>query len=133
MVVGMLFVLSLSSANAQQQQRHTPIRKAKEGKEMSRDYLRQQNQTDIINLTSSPSSPRLNQEKKSAVFFDMLNITADVESDIISGKLLLFDLEFTEDVYTDVDEIYSGQVRGSFCRLSMDEQKDDPSKGKRRI
>ena len=103
------------------------MRKTREGKKMAKDYLRQQNQTNM-NLTSSSPSLRWNQEKR-AVFFDMLNITADVENDIISGKLLLFDLEFTEDVYTDVDEIYSGQVKGSFCRFSMDEQKDDPSKG----
>ena len=103
------------------------MRKTKQGNDkMSRDVLHQRNHTNM-NLASSPSL-RWNQEK-TAVFFDMLNITADVENDIISGKLLLFDLEFTEDVYTDVDEIYSGQVKGSFCRFSMDEQKDDPSKG----
>lgn len=49
--------------------------------------------------------------------------------DIIDGKLLLYDLKASTEAYTIGGFSYKGQVQGKFCRMSMQEQKDDPSRG----
>ena len=118
LIACMCFFLSLSPANAEQ--------KSEKEKRMAKARIHDQNQTD---LDFAPPPSLHGDQEISAVFFDSSNITAEIENDLISGKLLLFNIEVTEDVYTDTDEINSGQVKGFFCRFSMDEQKDDPSKG----